>query len=189
VVEKVRWLRGNVSRRHKFSILITSLSFYYFFPIFGASRFQSWFAGLVVGGLNYIRFGLSTDELETKNSPNQGIRRSLYYSVLAGLAFGLPTAIVLGIDWGWTGILVFCTYAVPIGALRVGGRAVLQHYTLRYLLYRNNSLPFRLVPFLDYCAERIFLCKVGGGYIFIHRLLMEHFASLYTEQPKKTQRV
>jgi hypothetical protein len=28
------------------------------------------------------------------------------------------------------------------------------------------------------CAERIFLRKVGGGYIFIHRLLMEHFAEL-----------
>ena len=47
----------------------------------------------------------------------------------------------------------------------------------------NGFLPLRLVPFLDYCAERIFLRKVGGGYIFIHRLLMEHFASLYAEQP------
>jgi hypothetical protein len=63
-----------------------------------------------------------------------------------------------------------------------GGRAVFQHYTLRWLLCINGSLPFRLVPFLDYCAERIFLRKVGGGYIFVHRLLMEHFASLYTEQ-------
>ena len=50
--------------------------------------------------------------------------------------------------------------------------------------YRNGSLPFRdLVPFLDYCAERIFLRKVGGGYIFVHRLLMEHFASLYDTPP------
>lgn len=24
-----------------------------------------------------------------------------------------------------------------------------------------------------------FTCEVGGGYIFVHRLLMEHFASLY----------
>jgi len=27
-------------------------------------------------------------------------------------------------------------------------------------------------------AERIFLRKVGGGYIFVHRLLMEHFAGM-----------
>ena len=32
--------------------------------------------------------------------------------------------------------------------------------------------------FLDYAAERVFLRKVGGGYIFTHRLLMEYFASL-----------
>jgi hypothetical protein len=38
-----------------------------------------------------------------------------------------------------------------------------------------------LIPFLDYCAERIFLRKVGGGYIFVHRLLMEHFASLHKD--------
>ena len=33
-------------------------------------------------------------------------------------------------------------------------------------------------PDLDYAADRIFLQKVGGGYIFIHRLLLEHFAAL-----------
>ena len=32
--------------------------------------------------------------------------------------------------------------------------------------------------FLNYAAERIFLRKVGGGYIFIHHLLLEHFARL-----------
>jgi len=34
---------------------------------------------------------------------------------------------------------------------------------------------------LDYAADRIFLRKVGGGYIFIHRMLMEYFAALETE--------
>jgi len=32
--------------------------------------------------------------------------------------------------------------------------------------------------FLDYAAALIFLRKVGGGYIFVHRLVMEHFAGL-----------
>jgi hypothetical protein len=54
----------------------------------------------------------------------------------------------------------------------------LSHLALRLVLAYNGSLPLRLVPFLDYCAERIFLRKVGGGYIFVHRLLMEHFADL-----------
>jgi hypothetical protein len=29
-----------------------------------------------------------------------------------------------------------------------------------------------------YAAGRVFLRKVGGGYIFTHRLLMEYFATL-----------
>ena len=66
-------------------------------------------------------------------------------------------------------------FGLVIG-LYYGGATVLQYLTLCWLLYRNGSLPF-----LDYCAERIFLRKVGGGYIFVHRLLMEHFASLNPE--------
>jgi hypothetical protein len=65
-----------------------------------------------------------------------------------------------------------------IGGMYYGGLAAFRHYTLRYLFNHKGTLPFRLVPFLDYCAERIFLRKVGGGYIFIHRMLMEYFASL-----------
>ena len=39
-------------------------------------------------------------------------------------------------------------------------------------------MPLRYVPFLDYCAERILLRKVGGGYIFIHRTFLEHMARI-----------
>jgi len=39
--------------------------------------------------------------------------------------------------------------------------------------------------FLDYCVDRIFLRRVGGGYIFIHRLLQEHFAVLTPEDIKR----
>jgi hypothetical protein len=31
---------------------------------------------------------------------------------------------------------------------------------------------------LDWASDKVLLQKVGGGYIFIHRLLMEHFAQL-----------
>jgi hypothetical protein len=30
----------------------------------------------------------------------------------------------------------------------------------------------------DYAVERILLRKVGGGYLFIHRLILDYFASL-----------
>jgi hypothetical protein len=64
-----------------------------------------------------------------------------------------------------------------VGLLK-GGLASFQHSVLRFLLWRTGSVPWHYVPFLDYAAERILLRKVGGGYIFIHRLLLEYFASL-----------
>ena len=45
--------------------------------------------------------------------------------------------------------------------------------------------PLNYARFLDYCAARIFLRKVGGGYIFTHRLLLEHFAALTEEDIKR----
>ena len=42
----------------------------------------------------------------------------------------------------------------------------------------TDSVPWHYAQFLDYAAEHILLRKVGGGYIFVHRLLLEYFASL-----------
>jgi len=39
-------------------------------------------------------------------------------------------------------------------------------------------MPWNYPRFLDYAAKRILLRKVGGGYMFVHRLLLEYFASL-----------
>ena len=62
----------------------------------------------------------------------------------------------------------------------MGGRACLRHYILHFLLWRSTSIPWNYSRFLDYAAEHILLRKVGGGYIFVHRLLLEYFASLDT---------
>ena len=49
------------------------------------------------------------------------------------------------------------------------------------MLVRSGSIPWNYVKFLDYAAERILLRKVGGGYIFIHGMLLEYFAARYGE--------
>jgi len=53
------------------------------------------------------------------------------------------------------------------------------------LAYRDWAVELPLNPahFLDYAAERVFLQKVGGGYIFIHRLLLEYFAEMEIHDP------
>jgi hypothetical protein len=97
-----------------------------------------------------------------------------------GLRFGFGFGLIVGLIGGLGSAI--------IGLIDLVGRTFLLHYILRYLLYRDGFLPLNLVPFLDYCVDRIFLRKVGSGYIFIHRLLMEHFASLYTQRGLVSQR-
>ncbi|MEZ4702230.1 MAG: hypothetical protein R2834_17990, partial [Rhodothermales bacterium] len=71
-------------------------------------------------------------------------------------------------------------YFLLFAALFIFGmQEVLQHYILRRMLSKKGMLPFRLVAFLDYAASELnFLQKVGGGYIFLHRYLLEYFAEI-----------
>jgi eukaryotic-like serine/threonine-protein kinase len=78
--------------------------------------------------------------------------------------------LVLGLVFGLIFGLIF--------GLQNGGSAYLKHYVLRFVLWRNDYAPLNYIRFLDYAAERVFLRKVGGGYIFTHRFLMEYFATL-----------
>jgi eukaryotic-like serine/threonine-protein kinase len=72
--------------------------------------------------------------------------------------------------------------------LKNGGFAYIKHYVLRFVLWRNDYVPWNYIRFLDYAAERVFLRKVGGGYIFTHRLLMEYFAMLEpADQARQTK--
>jgi hypothetical protein len=53
----------------------------------------------------------------------------------------------------------------------------MRHSVLRILLYAYGHLPLRLVRFLDFADSKLtFLKRSGGGYQFMHRYLLEHFA-------------
>ena len=80
---------------------------------------------------------------------------------------------------------IYGTFFGLIAFLWYGGLNVVKHYTLRFILWRTNALPLNCAPFLDYAAERIFLRKVGGGYIFVHRLLLEYFAEIEHSQTEE----
>jgi len=60
---------------------------------------------------------------------------------------------------------------------QIGG-VVIWHLALRRALHRDGLIPWNYARFLDYAASLIFLRKVGGGYIFVHRYLLEYFAGL-----------
>ena len=66
-----------------------------------------------------------------------------------------------------------------LGGLRFGGYACLHHFALRLVLWHEDFAPFNYVRFLNYATARIFLYKAGGGYVFVHRMLLEYFAAKY----------
>jgi hypothetical protein len=85
--------------------------------------------------------------------------------------------------WGRANNTNGFVYFILINTLPViftwfGGLAWCQHWALRFMLWRRGWLPWRLVPWLEEMAARGLLRRVGGGYIFIHRSLLEYFAAL-----------
>lgn len=134
--------------------------------------------GLVVGLLFGLFVGLVSGEMDSKTIPNQGIRRSLKNALFVVLSFVLIEGLFLGLVVGLSGGLVIGLITGLVYGLIKGGGAVILHYSLRTVLVRTDRAPWNYIRFLDHCTDRIFLRRVGGGYIFIHRLLMEHFASL-----------
>jgi hypothetical protein len=128
--------------------------------------------------------------IATKTIPNQGIYRTARNAGIMGLIIGLISGLffgligLIGLISGLIGLisgLIFGLIALILG----GGKACIQHFTLRLILYRDGYIPWNYARFLDYAAERIFLQKVGGGYIFIHRLLLEHFAQMELEKVRR----
>jgi hypothetical protein len=104
-----------------------------------------------------------------------GLFSGLGLWLVSGLASRLVSGLVFGLVVG-LGVGLVAGLIVGLGA---GGQACLLHLTLRLLLVRNGSIPWNYVKFLDYAAEHILLRKVGGGYIFIHRMLLDYFAARY----------
>jgi eukaryotic-like serine/threonine-protein kinase len=145
-----------------------------------------WVMSLAVWLIVAIAGGFTSGEIETKIAPNQGIRHSMWgawrMSLAIGIPFGLANAIGYGLTLGWAGgIGKGISSAIESGTacwLICGGLACIQHLAIRYLLHRSGVMPWNYAAFLDYAAERTFLRKVGGNYIFVHRLLLEYFATL-----------
>lgn len=108
---------------------------------------------------------------------------TLNTAVVFGLMFGISGGVLIGLRGGLGGLLMPSLISGLLVGLVYGGKIYLQHYLVRVLLGLNALTPWVYVPFLDHAAARSLLRKVGGGYIFIHRLLLEHFAKHYQGRP------
>jgi DNA polymerase III delta prime subunit len=153
-----------------------------------------WLAALAGAAPMVLASGWSREILSEHRrlKPNQGIWLSARNGVLTGLANGLCLGLVVGLVVGqfaslvWA-LLVGLTTGVGIGlifGLASGGFACIQQAILRLLLQRAGVVPHHYVRFLDEAAGCILLRNVGGGYSFVHRLLLDYFAGLEKKDRK-----
>jgi hypothetical protein len=98
--------------------------------------------------------------------------------LVAGLGLGLSGGLVRGLGLG---LVAGLGLGLVLG-LPYGGLVCLRHFTLRLLLCWHGHMPWNYARFLDQAVAQRLLQRVGGGYIFSHRLLLEHFAALTDEQ-------
>ncbi|MBZ0280435.1 MAG: NACHT domain-containing protein [Anaerolineae bacterium] len=150
--------------------------------------------GGVVGGLF---FGLDSINMEIKLS-----FKFTHERLVGGLVIGLIGLLFWGlvIEVGGLAILLNAMLVVPLIGMLVGKGSIVQrghpgqgiwdtlvvglvvglgdvykHFLLRGFLHRQELLPFRTVQFLHYARERRLLRQVGGGFIFIHRYVLDYF--------------
>ena len=141
------------------------------------------------GTLGVVEAGLRPGDLRLRMAPGQGIlqsRRSGLTAAVIGLGLFSALAVaglaLTGLMSGGAAVGAAAPWAVWLAlylaagfALAYGGLAYAQHTWLRRVLHDRNRLPTDYPGFLNQAAERNLLRKVGGGYTFVHALLLQYF--------------
>ena len=155
--------------------------------------------GLFMGLLFGMMDGLVPGEITTSAKPNAGTRRSARSALWSGAVAAAVVAMAAGAAWAVLAspsvtqllsedfnvkrvppdLLVIFGLLIAFIALLKGGLFCLRHYVVRAFLWRQGLAPWDYVRFLDYAHDRLLLRKVGGGYIFLHRMLLDYFAERY----------
>lgn len=141
--------------------------------------------GLTLPFAGALSYGMIDVNIGPISRPNEGIWRTLQNSVRFGIVAGLWVGGVMAyvgillarpVDGVTFGALFFVA-GFTVSATIAGGFAVLKHGILRLLLRFFEGVPLRYPRLLNRGVHHIFLRRVGSGYIFVHRLLLEHFAT------------
>jgi len=171
-------------RQEWFFVVIIALAIGLLSLPFGV--FFSLFVGLPLGLLvGLLQVGLENQIPDHKIVINQGIVASFQNSLYFGIPLGLMAGVVLWLGLmtagfkvvSEAGLLSALSTGIVTGFIVLGGLAVIQHYILRFMLWSEGYAAFNYVHFLDYSNRLILLHRVGGGYVFIDRMMLEHFAT------------
>ncbi|NWF27386.1 NACHT domain-containing protein [Streptomyces sp. PKU-EA00015] len=133
--------------------------------------------------------------------PNEGIRRTLRFSLIQGIS----TCLLIGLALfalitltspqddrarsAWFVALLLGSLYGLARAFRYGGLAILRHWTIRAVLAQSGSSPYRYRRFLHTAEQRILLYRADSGFSFPHRLLQLHMNTTAAELlPRVTPR-
>ncbi|MGF1516449.1 MAG: NACHT domain-containing protein [Nodosilinea sp.] len=136
---------------------------------------------LVFGLLSgIVFFGFEKQHRVSRRSfPNQGIWRSLANSlgffVLIGAVTGVLLALLQNPVSGVVNGIILGLLAALFGG-QGSGITCIKHFVLRLLLWHQGKIPWNYAQFLNWGCRLSLLQRVGGGYSFIHRLLLEYLA-------------
>ncbi|MEM7112607.1 MAG: hypothetical protein AAF614_09240 [Chloroflexota bacterium] len=144
-------------------------------PIFLFSQ-QGWLnVPLMALGIA-ILCGMQGHQLSHKTRPNEGTWRALRNAALGGLlAGGLLFLLVSTMIGVVDGLLLGSLLAILV-LLTQGGFNGVRHFILRLLLWKTADFPLNSPALLQEACRLSLLQRVGGGYTFRHRLILEHFA-------------
>ena len=149
----------------------------------------------LIGGLIFGLIGGLKEELKVRSKPNQGIWNSLQSTIwitiliyCAGVILVMTGLVYehIAMKHNWIDIpkifsrnslelILVGFFALFFGIFAGGGLACIQHLSLRIVLTQDKKIPWNYARFLNYCAERRLLQRIGGRYRFIHRELLDHF--------------
>ncbi len=141
-----------------------------------SSLFLSLIIGTIIAGM-----GILTSALYGALTDGPGVALMAWlifgggFSPTEGLSRGLSEGLSRGLSNFWS---LFVVSSILIWII-TGGLAVWRHYLIRILLRRVHTFPLNASQFLDDATTRILLRRIGGGYSFVHRLLLDYLADLH----------
>ncbi len=137
--------------------------------------------GLLAGLFAGLSGGLISEQVEETSYPGQRLKQTLSNSLFVDVSLGLLLGLLLGVSGEMSRDLLLGLLFGQFLGLNRGHLSIILYISLRWVFTRYHLLPYHLYSFLDYSVDLIFLRRVGGSFIFVHRLLMEHFARMELE--------
>ena len=106
-------------------------------------------------------------------------RATVIRTLIGGACFGLAVGVTLGSDSeNLAGMLRVVAAYAPLGFIWFGGLELIRHGSVRVVLAVTRRFPFACVRALEEAVGLAFVRRAGAGYVFMHRLLLDHLAGL-----------